>query len=132
MKPQDFFPKVVKSLCVSLLSVQHSCWGIMHPSPQLWAEAWAWRGHGGSTAPSQSGAWGMSPACFWGRQLCPPWPQVVRLLSCSRDPTASLTDCRKVSFHLGVPWGHLNLAGRKLFPAWLCVRSLPGHLAKQG
>lgn len=67
-----------------------------------------------------------------GGSCAPPWPQVVRLLSCSRDPTASLTDCRKVSFHLGVPWGHLNLAGRKLFPAWLCVRSLPGHLAKQG
>lgn len=40
-----FFPKVVESLCVAFLSMQRSCWGIMHPSPQLWVKGWSWEQH---------------------------------------------------------------------------------------
>lgn len=94
---------MVKNLCVFFLSMQHSCWAIRHPS--------CGRGLGMGRAWEEPCSFserclGYVPARFQGRQLCPPWPQVMRLLSCSGDPTVSLTGCGKVSFHLGVPWCH--------------------------
>lgn len=53
---------------------------------------------------------------------------MVKVLSCSKDPTTSLIHLRKVEFHLEVPMASLKFGRKKLFEGvqTLCLGTLWG------